>query len=105
MIDIQENFRKELWNEIIEMMNACKEVKEGSLVHDQCKLAGGEVILENSPVGESQSNGFIENAIKEVQNQIRKLKDQLQAKTTTDILDDSPTWPWLVQYAAQQIHT
>ena len=51
-------------------MNRAKDMRN-------CGVIGGEVILENSPVGESESNGFIEKGIQEVQNQIRKLKDQL----------------------------
>ena len=44
------------------------------------KCPGGVVILENSPVGESQSNGMVERAVKEVQHQIRKLKMQIRNK-------------------------
>ena len=65
----------------------------------------GVVILENSPVGESQSNGMVENAIKEVQWQIRKLKEQLEKHVQCKIEYGSPIWPWLVQYAGQLIYT
>ena len=65
------------------------------------KPTGGEVILENSPVGESQSNGFVENAIREVQNQVRKLKNQLELNSASEISSKSPIVPWLVRYAAQ----
>ena len=104
IIDLQKDIRKELWDEIIEIAKQTKGIKEGTIKDDYLKPTGGEVILENSPVSESQSNGFIENAINEVQNQIRKLKHQIQIKSTSTIKDDSPIWPWLVQYAAQQIH-
>ena len=40
--------------------------------------SGGEVIFENSLVGESQSNGLVENAVREIQNQARKLKHELE---------------------------
>ena len=74
MVEIQREVRKELWNEIIEMIRKVKEVKEGSDEDTGYKITGGEVIIENSPVGESQSNGLVEATVKEVQNQIRKLK-------------------------------
>ena len=52
--------------------------RKGPRHFDNVKCTGGEVILESSPVGESQSNGYIENGIKELQSQIRKLKEQLE---------------------------
>ena len=97
--------RKELWADILEIVNDVKEVKEGESIIDNIRCTGGEVILENSPVGESQSNGFIENAIEEVQNQIRKLKNQLELNVGEELKPDSPIWPWLVRYAGQTIHT
>ena len=39
-----------------------------------------ETMLENSPVGESRSNGLIEMAIQEVQGAIRTLKDCVESK-------------------------
>ena len=97
--------RKELWDEIIEVTKQTKEIKEGTIKDDFIKPTGGEVILENSPVGESQSNGFVENAIREVQNQVRKLKNQLELNTATKIGAKSQIIPWLVRYAAQTIHS
>ena len=38
----------------------------------------------------------IEIAIKEVQNQIRKLKDQLEGHTQREIKHDNVIWPWLI---------
>ena len=58
-------------------MNRAKEMRNSGSI-------GGEVILENSPVGESQSNGFVENAIREVQNRVRKLKDQLERNSASN---------------------
>ena len=39
-----------------------------------------ETIPENSPTGESQSNGDIENAIKQVEGQIRTMKVALESR-------------------------
>ena len=66
---------------------------------------GGIVVLENSPVGESQSNGSVERAIKEVQHQVRKFKLQFEENMGEQLSNESPVWPWLIQYAAQVIHT
>ena len=90
MIEIQKEVRKELWNEIIDLINKVKNVKEGSEEDKGYKITGGEVIIENSLVGESQSNGLVENAIREVQNQIRKLKAQLEKDIVDKIGPESP---------------
>ena len=103
MIAIQKETRKELWNEVLEILNKVKENKMSEDLQD-CD-PGGVVILENSPVGESQSNGSVEQAIKEVQHQIRKLKMQLEENIADQQSNESPIWPWLIQYAAQVIHT
>ena len=71
MIDIQMETRKELWSEVIKIMSDVNDVKEGKVKMENMKCTGCEVILENSPVGESQSNGYIENGINEVQNQTK----------------------------------
>ena len=63
MIKLQKEVRKELWNEITEIMNKVK----GTRNEDSDNNPGGVVILENSPVGESQSNGLVEKAVQEVQ--------------------------------------
>ena len=41
------------------MIKKIKSVKEGSDEDTGYKITGGEVIIENSPVGESQSNGLV----------------------------------------------
>ena len=105
IVDLQKEIRKELWDEIIEIAKQTKGVKEGTSKDDFIKQAGGEVILENRPVGEPQSNGFVENAIREVQNQVRKLKNQLELNSASEISSKSPIVPWLVRYAAQTIHS
>ena len=40
---------------------------------------GTQTIREESPVGESQSNGEVENAIQRVQGMYRTMKDDLEA--------------------------
>ena len=62
MINIQNQVRREIWNEIADIKQKAQQIRNSGII-------GGEVIPENSPVGESASNGFIENGIEEVQNQ------------------------------------
>ena len=45
-------------------------------------------LIEHSPVGDSQSNGSIENAVRKVQGQIRVLKLQLENNYKTQIMID-----------------
>lgn len=49
-----------------------------------------EVIPVNSPVGESESNGRVENAIRRVQEKSRALRHQLETNIKTKILDSTP---------------
>ena len=98
IISLQKEIRKELWTEIAEIMDKVKDL--GTTSEEVESSPGGVVILENSPVGESQSNGSVERAIQEVQHQIRKLKLQLEENISQKLENDSPVWPWLIQYAA-----
>ena len=54
IVSIQKEVRKELWKEVIEIMNRVKDL--GTTSEEVESSPGGVVILENSPVGESQSN-------------------------------------------------
>ena len=62
MIAMQHEIRKELWSEILEIANQVKSIKEdtGDVMDHVPGGPGGVVILENSPVGESESNGSVE---------------------------------------------
>ena len=60
--------------------------------------------MEESPVGEHQSNGMVEAAIKQVQGQIRTMKDALETRYGGRIPEDHQCIPWLVQHAAQTMN-
>ena len=62
-----------------------------------------EVIPVNSPVGESESNGRVENAIRRVQEKSRALRHQLESNIKMKILDSTPIMAWLVRWAAELI--
>ena len=57
-------------------------------------------VPRHSPVGESQSNGRVENAIKIVQEQVRAFYDQLKARTGLSLGTDHPIFEWMVEWAA-----
>ena len=49
-----------------------------------------QVITEQSPVGESQSNGDVENAAGRVQGQYRSMKSDLETQYKGKILRNHP---------------
>ena len=76
MKDIQKEVRKELWSEMMILQKKIKENREGNSSGSSSDSIinsgfGGEIILENSPVGESQAIGMVEKAIQYVQGYIR----------------------------------
>ena len=60
-----------------------------------------EVIPVNSPVGESESNGRVENAIRRVQEKTRVLRHQLETNIKMKIIDSTPVMAWHVQWSAE----
>ena len=61
------------------------------------KRAPAKSFLEQSPVGESQSNGMIERGI---EGQIRVLKDAFETCIRNKITADHPVLSWLVGFEA-----
>ena len=61
---------------------------------------GVEIMIEESPVGEHQSNGEVERAIQSVQEMMRTMKLALQSRYKSRIRSDHPILPWLVTHAA-----
>ena len=65
----------------------------------RCKDQGISIIPENSPTGESQSNGVIERAIQDVEGMVRTLKDQLECSYNLHLESSHPVLAWLVHHA------
>ena len=63
-----------------------------------------EVVPEESPVGESQSNGEVENAVRMIKAQVRKLRLSLESRYKTKLRENHPIIPWLVAEAAEAIN-
>ena len=64
------------------------------------ELRPGMVIPTGNPVGESQSNGRVENAIKRVQEKTRTLRHQVEHGIGCKIPEASPIISWMVRRAA-----
>ena len=62
-----------------------------------------EIIKEESPVGESASNGEIENAIKQVEGQLRTIKSSLEQRYGEKLAPTHMSVPWLVRHSAELI--
>ena len=67
----------------------CREVKNGW---------SGEIVPENSPKGESRSNGEVERAVQEVQGLTRTVKDDFEQRTGMKLRPKDPLVAWLVEY-------
>ena len=59
--------------------------------------------IDNSRVGDSDSNGTIERAIQDVEGQCRAMRSALEARIKTRVRIDSPVTPWLIRHAAYLI--
>ena len=69
-----------------------EEFKEFEKWQDDFKEeCGCQVIILNSPVGESAANGKVENAIQRIQDQIRSIKLDLEINANIKIFPESPS--------------
>ena len=89
--DLMYEAKKKVWQDI-------NLFQEG--IKAQCTC---QVTIQHSPVGESQSNGVVENAIQGVQGQIRAIKLDVESNSEAKLTPSHPAWPWLIQFAAQTI--
>ena len=55
----------------------------------------------NSPVGESECNGRIENGIRRAQEKIRALRHQFESNIKCRVPDEAPVMVWLVRWVAE----
>ena len=67
------------------------------------KGEGVQIVPEVSPVVESQSNGDIDNAVKQVQGQFGTIRSQLQSKYITRENENSEVLAWLVPHASHSL--
>ena len=62
--------------------------------------APAKTIIEQSPVGSSQSNGVIERAIQSYEGLLRTMKSGLEAKWNAKIPDGHAIFAWMSEYSA-----
>ena len=63
-----------------------------------------EILMEESPVGEHQANGSIENAINDIKSQFRTLKDAMDTRYQHKYDGNHSSIPWLIKHAADVIN-
>jgi hypothetical protein len=63
-----------------------------------------EVAFEESPVGEHQSNGEVENAVNRIRGQIRVTKDALETRFGRKLGREHPILPWLISNTVENIN-
>ena len=64
----------------------------------------GSTAVENSRVGDSNSNGRVERAIQDFKGLVRTLRSDLESKVDAKITLDHPIVPWMVRHAAHIIN-
>ena len=67
------------------------------------RLRTGRSIPINSPVGESESNGRVENAIRRVQDKVRTLRAQIEGEAGIKVNELSNIMSWMVRWAAELV--
>ena len=61
------------------------------------------IVPEEAPVRESQSNGEVENAVKQVQSKTRTLRLSIESRYEMDLNRDHPSIPWMLKHAADML--
>ena len=64
---------------------------------------GKEIVMEESPVGDSQSNGLAENAVKEVKGIVRSMRWAFDELHGVKLDVSSSVLPWMVRYAGAML--
>ena len=60
----------------------------------------GKTILENSPVGDSRSNGHAERAVQSIAGHVRTIKKALEDRVGIKLNSDHPVIPWIILHSA-----
>ena len=95
----QENSIKDVLNNIAQRRSAASKLEAADEV-----VSVTRTIHESSPVGSSQSNGFIERAIQDEEGHIRTIKLDLESRIKGKIPSSHDIMPWLIEYAAVLIN-
>ena len=68
------------------------------------EVSGLGIVNEEAPVGAHQANGLVEAAVKQVQGQVRALKDALETRIGERIRGEHSCIPWMIQHAASTMN-
>ena len=63
-----------------------------------------DVMIEETPVGDSKAAGEIESTIKQVEGMVRTYKLALEARIGAEIPEDHNIIPWLIKHAAASLN-
>ena len=74
-----------------------------ALQHEVRRIRTAKTIPVNSPVGESESNGRVENAIKRVQDKVRTLKCYVETEAGVSLDKADDVMSWMVKWAGELI--
>ena len=66
-------------------------------------LCGDQCTLDETPVGDSQSNGSVESTIKQIQGQFRTMRGALETRYGKEINPKSNSMSWLVRHAGSTL--
>ena len=84
---------RELGNEVtMERVEEGKDKEEGGGRTEEKP----DMVMEESPVGESESNGMVERAIQEVQGQIRTMRAAWESRYGRRMTGTDQVLPWMV---------
>ena len=87
VFDLQEESRNRIAEEMKKLVRGVQSIMD-------------EVVFENSPVGDSESNGVIEGTMKQIQGQVRTLRLYFGGEFGRKFQSDDNIWPWPIEYAA-----
>ena len=57
------------------------------------------MVVENSPIHSSKSNGYIERGVQTIQGMLRTLRSALEARWGVQLDPEHALWTWVVEYA------
>ena len=85
----------------------CKSDQDAAITELQTEIAKRRAdigtAIENSKVGDSNSNGRVERSIRDLKGMVRTLKSALADKLNMPVTLDMAIVPWLVRHASYLI--
>ena len=85
------------------MIKSDQEMAMVALQHEVQRIRDAKTIPVNSPVGESECNGRIENTIRRAQDKIRTLKCHIEAETGLDLNKMPDLMSWVIRWSGELI--